>query len=518
MKAAYLLLFSTTLLSLGCESRVSLGARCASASDCAPPYVCGVSGRCRVACTVSADCPVGERCLVDARGVPSCSIDRETCTTDCAEGLECVAGECQSGCTSSTACPDSVCTIEGYCLTPTTADAAVPTDASAQSDAPGDAGGCGTAPPILHVGVGASETCAVTTTNEVYCWGYFPAVGPTGAGVDCVNGPSACYPRPQRMAGITDGLDIVISGRSYACALRTNHHVACWGAVDGVNDATPVEIVVDETGAPLVATRLVAGDQHVCAIENVTGDVRCWGRHSLGRLGDGVDVATVTTRAVLATELPVTDLGALTLATGYETTLALGTDGLLRAVGANEHGQLGAAPSPFSLVAVRNARSGATAVAGSGNHTCVLDAAGMPRCMGLEAPLLGPSPTGLVPCATGDGALCTNVLGAVASATPFEDLLGDPVGDLMFGITDDGTVYGWGSSDTRLLPSPNVTAPVAVTALAGARTHRLSVRHGTACAVREVTGELLCWGRNDDGQLGRGTTSPDEAEAMPPCW
>ena len=504
---------------LGCESRVSLGQRCSTSADCQAPLICAVGGRCRVECTTSADCPANERCLVDGAGVPACSVDRETCTTDCAEGLECVRGECQSGCTSSTECPDSVCTIEGYCLTPSRDDAGL-VDAS-DSDAGLDASTeCGPSPRVLDVAVGGYETCAVLADNTVWCWGYFPLIGADGSGEACLGGTRACYPRPVQIPGITDALEIVLTGRSYGCVRATSGRVSCWGGLD-TPDRTVRVITLALPPGPLVATRLIAGDQHVCAERGE--DLYCWGQQSRGRLGNGLASESLVMIPGRATELPLHDMPlGQPFAASYEGTVALSTDGLVRGVGANEHGQLGATPSMSEATAVQLPRSGATAIAASSATTCVL-VGGRPRCWGLATDLLGPSPSSLVDCLDGERS-CSVMPVDVSSPVVFEDLVADPLGNTMYGITDDSFIYGWGTSDTGLLASAHVETPTPLPALEGAQAHRLSVGGGAACAVLEGTSELRCWGLDSYGQLGRGVAhergdpDPELALARPPCW
>jgi alpha-tubulin suppressor-like RCC1 family protein len=266
---------------------------------------------------------------------------------------------------------------------------------------------------------------------------------------------------------------------------------------------------------------LVAGDQHVCAER--AGGLVCWGQQSLGRLGNGATGESIVASPVTASEFaPVDTMLGQPFAAGYASTVALGTDGVIRGVGANEHGQLGVAPSASEGMATRLPRSGATAIAASGNTTCVL-VAGRPRCWGLATDLLGPSPGGLVACLGGETA-CSPTPVDVPSAATFEDIVGDPIGNTMYGITNDSVIYGWGTSDTGLLPAAHVDAPTQLPALEGALAHRLAVGGGTACVVLESTSELRCWGLDSYGQLGRGVAhergdpDPDLALAQPPCW
>lgn len=89
-RAALASLVAIALWTLGCESRVSLGARCATDGECGA-LRCDY-GRCRAACTVDGDCG-GE--LVCNQGV--CAERDESCSSG-------------SGCLhASLACADTIC-------------------------------------------------------------------------------------------------------------------------------------------------------------------------------------------------------------------------------------------------------------------------------------------------------------------------------------------------------------------------------------------------------------------------
>ena len=93
----------------------------------------------------------------------------------------------------------------------------------------------------------------------------------------------------------------------------------------------------------LVATQIVAGDRHTCALRT-TGEVACWGDNSFGQLGDG----TITNRS---TSGPVPGLiNAAAIDTGGGHTCALPQTGVLSCWGDNSSGQLGDGSTTNSLV------------------------------------------------------------------------------------------------------------------------------------------------------------------------
>jgi alpha-tubulin suppressor-like RCC1 family protein len=108
------------------------------------------------------------------------------------------------------------------------------------------------------------------------------ALGPRGG---CVKGDRwRCWtwaPFPvaeeQKLNGIGDAIEIAV-GDGYACAVRADARVACWGANlqgqlgDGTSDDRASPVVISVTNA----TRIAAAESRTCALTS-DGDVWCWG-------------------------------------------------------------------------------------------------------------------------------------------------------------------------------------------------------------------------------------------------
>ena len=110
------LLASCALLALGCESRVSVGARCTTDVECPSGLVCSV-GRCRTTCESAEDCESGRRCLA-ASGQSVCStLPDDACVTvaDCGDPAfaACVDNECRTRCTDESQCNGGECVLGG---------------------------------------------------------------------------------------------------------------------------------------------------------------------------------------------------------------------------------------------------------------------------------------------------------------------------------------------------------------------------------------------------------------------
>jgi alpha-tubulin suppressor-like RCC1 family protein len=89
----------------------------------------------------------------------------------------------------------------------------------------------------------------------------------------------------------------IAAGTEHTCALLDTGNVRCWGRgalgrlgygnPDTVGD-TPDNLPADAGDVPVGGTvlQIAAGGAHICAVHD-TGTVRCWGNGSSGRLGYG---------------------------------------------------------------------------------------------------------------------------------------------------------------------------------------------------------------------------------------
>ena len=139
--------------------------------------------------------------------------------------------------------------------------------------------------------VGASHTCALLTTEELYCWGSNLA-GELGLGDLNFFG----YATPQ-MVPLDVGVASLALGASLSCARLGDGRVRCWGtgkegqlATGGVEDyglnAPLAGAPIVDFGAPVAALELAASTGHACArLED--GSLRCWGAGAEGQSGHG---------------------------------------------------------------------------------------------------------------------------------------------------------------------------------------------------------------------------------------
>ena len=198
---------------------------------------------------------------------------------------------------------------------------------------------------IAQVSLGNSTTCAATSAGEAKCWGY-------GRGGNLGTGGTDFYvSRPTNVSGLSSGVSQVSVGDNHACALqRDGGFVQCWGdgAYGQLGDGnrtdrlSPVLHAATLPGINLIAS----GGYSTCASNSTNDDILCNGWNHRGQLGLGYATAGGGTAAGESIELPQTVLGinsnATHLTAGYAHTCALLEGGAAYCWGTNGYGELGA--------------------------------------------------------------------------------------------------------------------------------------------------------------------------------
>ena len=332
-----------------------------------------------------------------------------------------------------------------------------------------------------------SGECQVNEDGTVRCWGPNNR-GQLGNG--SVTDPS---PVPVLVSGITTAVAVTTPG-SHSCALLADGTVRCWGANDfaELGDGTKIERHTPVPVSGLTnAVAIAGGSQHTCALLS-TGRVRCWGLNVFGQLGNGTRTNDEP--------IPVAVSGitnAIAITGGNFHSCALLADGSAKCWGDNDNGQLGDGTSGanrLSPVAV-SGLSNAVAVASTGFHTCALLADGTARCWGdnshaqMGAGIIGGNLS--TPVAVSN---LSNAIGIAAG------------GNHTCALLADGTARCWGDDDDGQVGDGTIGGnrfmPVAVTGLSSAVAITTGFAH--TCALL-ANGSADCWGRNNVGQLGIGT-------------
>lgn len=218
-----------------------------------------------------------------------------------------------------------------------------------------------------------------------------------------------------------------------------------------------------------------------------------------------IRAASTTTSVVAAYTLDVTtppQKGRQAIAAGTGHTCAIVSGATVRCWGFNGFGQLGDGTTTRRLAPVTvTGLTGARALAADARSTCAIVSGGTVRCWGSFRG------------AAGEPFMSTHLtpvtIPGVTNAV--EIVLGD---ELYCVLVSDGRVLCWGNNSSGSLGSgdPNVqnATPTPVVGINTATSIAAGANWG--CAVL-ADGNVRCWGRNDQGQLGDGTTT-DRSRAV----
>lgn len=312
--------------------------------------------------------------------------------------------------------------------------------------------------------------CGVAAaTNNVYCWGA-GTDGQLGKGVNSnISAPTTAVSiGPDSVAGPFLAVRQLTGGRNSYCALSVARQIYCWGRTPGqqsvtTNSASLVNIV--DPRQQILPMMLAAGLEHLCVLD-LSGLGFCTGTNFAGQLGDGTNTSPAVGTYPFIAPPPPANLSWSNIAAGKQHTCAFrqfvsaatANNLVPYCWGLNNAGQVGNGgianintPTQVTLPAGFPTVYDTTSLAVGGSHTCILDNAGAAYCWGSN----------------GFGQLGT---GVALSAT---------------------------NRDT-VMRTVSMPAGVAFRSIYAGEYH--------TCAL-STTGVAYCWGRNDYGQLGDGTTA-----------
>ena len=335
---------------------------------------------------------------------------------------------------------------------------------------------------ITKVVATQSATCVLKDDGKVHCWGLnVEGLLGTGKVEDILIGDrDGELPAAAVVLG-GPAVDIV-GGAQHACALMQGGTVRCWGAGEsnqlGYMDMDMEAVGDDEVPAsrdvlPIAGVvQLAAGRDHTCA-RNKAGEVFCWGLNSYGQVGykDEFNIE-VPRKDPVQLGAPATQIAsgsAHTCALISPTEIRCWGDGFDGALGNNQYDDVGFAQTPAEgkPVAMLAAEDRVARIYAGGAHTCVLLVGGAVRCWGIGSS----------------------------------------------GQLGNGLTYNFGDGFGEVDGLPAIPPLVDV----GGEVLDLALGEATTCALL-VGGQVRCWGRNSEGQLGRNDTEwiGDEEGEMPP--
>lgn len=248
---------------------------------------------------------------------------------------------------------------------------------------------------------------------------------------------------------------------------------------------------------------VVAGTFHTCGI-TASGHAACWGSNNAGRLGDGSAFGSTSPVSVSG----LANLKTLSMGSAYSCVIDVA--GAAYCWGANVSAQLGI--GSYDNVPHRLAQQVATTlsldtVASGDRHSCGLTADGQAYCWGGGYNgQLGTNDTTYCDIL---GERCNTAPKPAATAVRFSRL---SVGtDHTCGLAADGTAYCWGANESgQLGDGTTVDRSLPTPVMGGLAFMQLSAGNFHTCGLTE-SGLAYCWGINDAGLLGTGGTPTESS-------
>jgi hypothetical protein len=264
----------------------------------------------------------------------------------------------------------------------------------------------------------------------------------------------------------------------------------------GVRGGTTVTVgTPDNPFAQIAFSSIRTVGNYACGLEAKTGLAYCWGDNHSGALGIGQVDGSDTPMSVS----PPRRFHSLSV--GYYGNCAIEAEtGVAFCWGGNEFGSLG--DGTFTTRWVPTPVEGGrrfSSISASGEHSCGVEAdTGFGYCWGREGRV-------------GDGTplrrSVPTLVGTGGTRIRFSSITVD--GHACGVEAETGRGYCWGPNESGQLGDGTTIDRLAPTLVAGGRLRFSSISPGRAvtCGLEAQTGSAYCWGSNAFGQLGDGTTT-----------
>ena len=309
-------------------------------------------------------------------------------------------------------------------------------------------------------------------------------------------------------------------GFNHTCSIDSHGKPYCWGEGTygalgrGSTASSSVPVAVDMSGVLSGKTikQIAVGDWHTCAVAS-DGRVYCWGYGvTHAELGNGT-MSQANSPVAVATNGVLSGKTVKRIAAGFDHNCAIASDDNVYCWGEGEHGALGNGSTARAATPVAVSTTGALAgktikrIAAGIWHTCAIASDDKVYCWGDN----GNGQLGNGSTTQSNVPIAVSTTGALAGKTIKRIATG---GGNSFNcvIASDDKAYCWGKNDHGQLGNGSTTqsnVPVAVSttgALAGKTIKRIATGSDHACAVT-TDDQVYCWGRNSNGELGNGSTA-----------
>lgn len=345
---------------------------------------------------------------------------------------------------------------------------------------------------IQKVQIGDSHACAIKS-GGLFCWG-FNNKGQVGDNsIINRNSPVSIF---AASSGITD----VSLGASHSCIMKSQE-LYCWGSNERgqmndpnllVNQLIPI-LIYDSSHQ---ITHFSAAENTTCTVENNL-KVICWGGGNLGIGPVGNSITWTQPENVLGLSSTVQKLAKVDVLIDDSNFQNCSIhNGGVKCWGTNTSGNLGNGtlnPSrvPVATIPELSGVTDLASIVGTSNaNSCAVVNGGL-QCWGA-----------------GYGNVPMQIFPALSNVTSVVSTQYGGGNDSYNCAIVNGGVQCWGINDYGQLGNNTTVSSLVVPVVAisgGSGVTQVAVRGGSSCAV--VSGGLRCWGLNDSGQLGDGSTN-----------
>jgi alpha-tubulin suppressor-like RCC1 family protein len=315
----------------------------------------------------------------------------------------------------------------------------------------------------------------------------------------------------------------VTGGVSHTCGLTQEGEAFCWGGEPLGQLGNGTALTADQ-GVPsrvqmpagVSFSSIKAGFYHTCALGS-DASAYCWGRDDNGQLGNG---STLTDNQPSPSQVQMpAGVSFSSIAAGANHTCALGSDASAYCWGNDGGGQLGngstltaSQPSPSQMQMPTGVSF--SSIAAGNSHTCAMGSDARAYCWGTD-----------INGQLGNGTALTSNQPSpsrvqVPAGVSFSSI--ETGGSHTCALGSDASAYCWGRDDYGQLGNGstltgNQPSPSRVQMPAGVSFSSIEAGGFFTCALGSDAG-AYCWGWDGNGQLGNGTTltanqpSPSQVE------
>jgi hypothetical protein len=355
--------------------------------------------------------------------------------------------------------------------------------------------------------VGSDHSCTLTNDGNAWCWGRnrFGQLGDNSVSAKSTRASLVTQPS---LTGFTS----IATSNSHTCARTSDGSAYCWGDNSSgqlgngttTDSSGAVQVTTDSSGTFLTNVSAISvGTNASCALIS-DGTVWCWGDNGEGQLGDRTsDSSSFAVQVEKASKTPLSTVTAISVGTDHA--CAVLSDKSAWCWGDNSDGATGAGTAVAREGAVRVTKAAnavftnVVSISAGNAHTCALLGDKTVWCWGLNA-------YGQL----GNGSTTTSLVAVSAGLTNIA-ILGQSTGNHTCAVSATNILSCWGANTSGQLGDGTIAAKTKAVALkttyaATVGTITSVSSGGKQTCLRNTMGEVWCWGRNSNGQLGNDNT------------